>query len=95
MRVALAFLQHYREHGEHLERTYGFLERVGLEAVREAVLDPSEQAALLERFAIAKAACDPDPWRERARARCTPSSSPSSTPSRRARPRRARRRTAR
>ncbi len=29
MRVALAFLQHYREHGEHLERTYGYLERVG------------------------------------------------------------------
>jgi nitrite reductase (NADH) large subunit len=64
-RVALAFLQHYREHGEHLERTYGYMERVGLEAVQEAVLDPEAQAALLERFAIAKAACDPDPWRER------------------------------
>jgi nitrite reductase (NADH) large subunit len=65
-RVALAFLQHYREHGEHLERTYGYMERVGLEAVRAIVLDPVQQAALLERFAIAKAACDPDPWRERA-----------------------------
>ena len=65
-RVALAFLQHYREQGEHLERTYGYLERVGIEAVQEAVLDPGRQAALLERFAIAKAACDPDPWRERA-----------------------------
>jgi nitrite reductase (NADH) large subunit len=64
-RVALAFLQHYREHGDHLERTYGYMERVGLEAVQEAVLDPERQAALLERFAIAKAACDPDPWRER------------------------------
>ena len=64
-RVALAFLQHYRERGEHLERTYGYLERVGVEAVQDAVLDPAEQAALLERFAIAKAACDPDPWRER------------------------------
>jgi len=65
-RVALAFLQHYREEGEHLERTYGYLERVGLEGVQEAVLDPERMAALLERFAIAKAACDPDPWRERA-----------------------------
>ena len=64
--IALAFLQHYREHGEHLERTYGFLERVGLEAVKEAVLPPERRAALLERFAIAKAACDPDPWQERA-----------------------------
>jgi nitrite reductase (NADH) large subunit len=65
MRIALAFLQHYREHGEHLERTYGFLERVGVDAVREAVLDPEAQTALLERLQIAKAACDPDPWRER------------------------------
>ncbi len=65
-RVALAYLQYYREHGDHLERTYGFQERVGLEAVQAEVLDPEKQAALLERFAIAKAACDPDPWRERA-----------------------------
>ncbi|HEX6389320.1 MAG TPA: nitrite reductase large subunit NirB [Solirubrobacteraceae bacterium] len=64
-RIALAYLQYYREHGEHLERTYGFQERVGLEQVQADVLDPDTQAALLERFAIAKAACDPDPWRER------------------------------
>jgi nitrite reductase (NADH) large subunit len=66
-RVALAYLQHYRENGEHLERTYAYQERVGLEAVQGAVLDPDEQAALIERFRIAKAACDPDPWRERTR----------------------------
>jgi len=64
-RVALAYLQYYREHGDHLERTYGFQERVGLEAVQAEVLDPEKQAALIERLAIAKAACDPDPWRER------------------------------
>jgi nitrite reductase (NADH) large subunit len=64
--LALAFLQHYREHGDHLERTYGFLERVGLDAVKQAVLPADRRAALLERFAIAKAACDPDPWQERA-----------------------------
>jgi nitrite reductase (NADH) large subunit len=60
---ALAFLQHYREHGEYLERTYGFLERVGIEAVREAVT--AGRDGLLERYRIAKAAADPDPWRER------------------------------
>jgi nitrite reductase (NADH) large subunit len=65
IRIALAFLQHYREHGEHLERTYGYVERVGIDAVRAAVLDPDTQSALLERYRIAKAACDPDPWRER------------------------------
>lgn len=29
------------------------------------MLDPERQAELIERFKIAKAACDPDPWRER------------------------------
>jgi nitrite reductase (NADH) large subunit len=64
-RVALAFLQHYREQADYLERTYGYMERAGLEAVQAAVLDPEEQNALLERFRIAKSAADPDPWRER------------------------------
>jgi nitrite reductase (NADH) large subunit len=63
-RVALAFLQHYRENAEYLERTYAYLERVGIEPVREAVLGDG-QAELLERYRIAKAAADPDPWRER------------------------------
>jgi nitrite reductase (NADH) large subunit len=63
-RVALAFLQHYRENAEYLERTYGFVERVGIAAIREVVLGEA-QAALVERYRIAKAAADPDPWRER------------------------------
>jgi nitrite reductase (NADH) large subunit len=67
IRVALTFLQHYREHGEYLERTYGFVERVGIDAIRAAVLDEGsgEPAALRERYAIAKAAAAPDPWLER------------------------------
>ena len=64
-RLALVFLQHYREHAEYLERTYGYVERVGIDAVREAVLHPDNAAELLERYRIAKAAADPDPWRER------------------------------
>jgi nitrite reductase (NADH) large subunit len=63
-RVALAFLQHYRENAEYLERTYTYVERVGIASVREAVLG-ERQAELLERYRIAKAAADPDPWRER------------------------------
>jgi nitrite reductase (NADH) large subunit len=63
IRLSLAFLQHYREHADYLERTYGYLERVGIEAVREAVLGDID--GLLERYRIAKAAADPDPWRER------------------------------
>ena len=64
-RVALAFLQYYREHAEYLERTYGFAERVGIGEIRHAVLDRESQADLLERFRIAKAAVNPDPWQER------------------------------
>jgi nitrite reductase (NADH) large subunit len=64
-RLALVFLQHYREQAEYLERTYAYLERVGIDAVRAIVLDPEHAAALLERYRIAKAAADPDPWRER------------------------------
>jgi nitrite reductase (NADH) large subunit len=65
--VSLTFLQHYREQGEHLERTCAFVERVGMESIRVAVLDEDsgEPARLRERFAIAKAAADPDPWLER------------------------------
>jgi nitrite reductase (NADH) large subunit len=65
-RVALTFLQYYREHAEYLERTYGFLERVGITTIRQAVLGEG-QAELLERYRIAKAAANPDPWRERYR----------------------------
>jgi nitrite reductase (NADH) large subunit len=65
IRLALAFLQHYREKAEYLERTYAYIERVGIEVVRAAVLDSAERARLLERYAIAKAAADPDPWLER------------------------------
>jgi nitrite reductase (NADH) large subunit len=65
--LALTFLQHYREQGDYLERTYDYVERVGLDAIRAAVLDEDggEPARLRERFAIAKAAADPDPWLER------------------------------
>jgi nitrite reductase (NADH) large subunit len=64
-RLALVFLQHYRENADYLERTYGYIERVGIDAVREAVLDPEHAAEYLERYRIATSAAHPDPWRER------------------------------
>lgn len=63
IRLSLAFLQHYRESAEYLERTYAYIERVGIEPVREAVM--ADLDGLIERYRIAKAAADPDPWRER------------------------------
>ena len=63
LRLSITFLQYYRENAEYLERTYGFVERVGIEAIKEAVLSQGDE--LRERFRIAKAAADPDPWLER------------------------------
>ena len=63
-KAALAFLQYYRENADYLERTYGFVERLGISAIRDIVLGDAH-AELLERYRIAKAAADPDPWRER------------------------------
>ena len=67
LRAAITFLQHYRENAEYLERTYGFVERVGIESIRDTVLDEEsgEPDRLRERFRIAKAAVLTDPWLER------------------------------
>jgi nitrite reductase (NADH) large subunit len=65
LRASITFLQYYRENGEYLERTYGFVERVGMDTIKEAVLGEDSGAALRERFRIAKAATEPDPWLER------------------------------
>ncbi|MBI2684527.1 MAG: NAD(P)/FAD-dependent oxidoreductase [Actinobacteria bacterium] len=64
MRVASTFLQYYRENAEYLERTYGFVERVGMDLVRSVVLDEEsgEPTALRERLASARAAVR-DPWK--------------------------------
>jgi nitrite reductase (NADH) large subunit len=64
LRVATTFLQYYRENAEYKERTYDFVPRVGLDAIRAAVLDDTAGAALRERFRLAKAAVR-DPWLER------------------------------
>jgi nitrite reductase (NADH) large subunit len=66
MRLSTTFLQHYRENAEYLERTYAYVERVGLDFIKDAVLDEEsgEPERLRERFRLAKAAVV-DPWLER------------------------------
>jgi nitrite reductase (NADH) large subunit len=64
VRIATAVLQYYREHGEYKERLYDFVPRIGLEELRDVVLDEQEGAVLRERFRIARAAVS-DPWLER------------------------------
>ncbi len=59
------FLQYYRENAKWRERTYDFLERIGIERIRAVIVDDSDgQAAVLD--AALQAAIDAayDPWTE-------------------------------
>jgi nitrite reductase (NADH) large subunit len=60
------FFQYYRENGVYLERTYDFVERLGIEKVRrETVYAPEEvRQGLLERLRKAKDRST-DAWLER------------------------------
>ena len=59
------FMQYYRENAKYLERTYDFVERLGIEKLRQNLVDDSE--GICERLASAmNAAVDAyqDPWLE-------------------------------
>ncbi|WKB53966.1 nitrite reductase large subunit NirB [Eleftheria terrae] len=64
-----AFLQLYREEGWYLERTVHYLQRVGMEHIKKAVLeDAANRKALWERLQFALDG-EPDPWFEFDKAR--------------------------
>jgi nitrite reductase (NADH) large subunit len=76
MEYSAAFLQLYREEGWYLERTVHFTQRVGLEYIKQRVVeDAASRAQLRERllFAVQGAI---DPWAERS---LNPSSNQSTT----------------
>jgi nitrite reductase (NADH) large subunit len=59
------FMQYYREHGKYLERTYGFVERIGIETLRQILVEDS--LGICERLdADIQRAVDAykDPWQE-------------------------------
>jgi nitrite reductase (NADH) large subunit len=59
------FMQYYRENAKYLERTYGFVERIGINRIRAVVVDDAEGIA--ERLdAAIQASVDAytDPWEE-------------------------------
>jgi nitrite reductase (NADH) large subunit len=66
LEAAEVFFQYYRENANYLERTYDFVERLGIEKVRkETVYAPPEvRRALLERLRKSKAKSY-DAWLER------------------------------
>ena len=59
------FMEYYREHGKYLERTYGFVERVGIDVLRGIIVDDSLGicAQLDERIQKAVDSYK-DPWKE-------------------------------
>jgi len=59
------FIQYYRENARYLERTYGFVERVGIAQIRSVVIDDSEGIAERLDAALQKSVDGyADPWRE-------------------------------
>lgn len=61
-----AFIQIYREEARYLDRTVHWIERVGLDYVKERVLEDEEgRKAAFERLLYALQGT-PDPWKERA-----------------------------
>jgi nitrite reductase (NADH) large subunit len=66
LRVSGRFIQYYRENAKYKERTYAFVERVGIAKIRAIVVDDSEGiVAALDRALAESVAAAYDPWLER------------------------------
>ncbi|MEL6574973.1 MAG: nitrite reductase large subunit NirB [Pseudomonadota bacterium] len=69
MDLVVAFTQLYREHAKYLDRPYKWIAKVGLDWVREQVVDDlANRKALVERFDLSQRIFQKDPWAERANA---------------------------
>jgi nitrite reductase (NADH) large subunit len=59
------FIQYYRENAKYLERTHGFVQRLGIDKIRAIVVDDSEGiAGRLDNEMAASKAAYKDPWKE-------------------------------
>jgi nitrite reductase (NADH) large subunit len=59
------FIQYYRENAKYLERTHGFVQRLGIERIRAVIVEDSEGIGeRLEREIAASKAAYKDPWQE-------------------------------
>lgn len=62
--ICAALMQYYRETGKYLERTSEWVERLGLDSIREAVLsNDGERKALVARIELALKQVE-DPWKK-------------------------------
>jgi nitrite reductase (NADH) large subunit len=59
------FMQYYREHGKYLERSYAFVERMGIETLRRILVEDSLGICSRLDAEIQKAVdAYRDPWKE-------------------------------
>jgi nitrite reductase (NADH) large subunit len=66
LRLSGRFIQYYRENAKYKERTYTFVERIGIERLRAVVVEDSEKLASALDAAITQSAeATRDPWLER------------------------------
>ncbi|MCK5424461.1 MAG: NAD(P)/FAD-dependent oxidoreductase, partial [Emcibacter sp.] len=66
MEYAAAFIQLYREEGHYLERTAPWVERVGLDSIKERIVaDKKNRGKLVKRFHISQKGNQDDPWADR------------------------------
>ncbi|WP_455205449.1 nitrite reductase large subunit NirB [Kaarinaea lacus] len=61
-----AFIQKYREEARYLERTAPWVERVGLQYIKDALFDEQQRKSLAERFLYSQKFAQIDPWKARA-----------------------------
>ena len=64
--MVAAVIQLYREQGHYLERIYKWAKRIGIDSIRDAVVDDAaNRKALYARFAHSQEYYQIDPWKER------------------------------
>jgi len=65
--MVVAVMQLYREGGKYLDRMYKWLAKVGMDWVKEQVVDDTHnRRALVERFELSQSIYRKDPWAEHA-----------------------------
>lgn len=66
--LTIAFIQLYRENAKYLDRPYKWVAKVGLDWVKERVVDDlAERARLIEAFELSQSIYRKDPWAEHAK----------------------------
>ena len=67
LEMIVGLTQLYREQGYYLERIYKWADRVGIDSVRQNIVDDAEKRqAYFKRFAYSQKFAQIDPWRLRA-----------------------------